>query len=95
MSGKGVNVAVVLNRLGVSSRLIGFNFRENGKLLQKRYNLHYSFLLPSESGETIAANCPNCGGAITSTHQKVCAYCGSRLANVMKNTWEFTEVYEK
>lgn len=70
-------------------------YRENGKLLQKRYNLHYSFLLPSESGETIAANCPNCGGAITSTHQKICAYCGSRLANVMKNTWEFTEVYEK
>ncbi len=69
-------------------------YRENGRLTQRRYCLHYAFLLDTDSGDTIAANCPNCGGAVNNTNQKVCEFCGSRLVNVLSNTWEFTEVYE-
>lgn len=69
-------------------------YKENGRTVQKRYNLSYSFLLPTGDGATIAANCPNCGGAIASSTQKVCEYCDSRIVNVMGNTWDFTEVYE-
>ena len=56
VSGKGVNVAVVLNRLGVSSRLIGFNFRENGKLLTdmlEKEQVEHSFVY---SGGAIRTN---------------------------------------
>ncbi len=69
-------------------------YRDNGRLCQKRYVLHYAFILDGDSGDTIAANCPNCGGAVTSTSQKNCEFCGSRLVNVLGNTWEFTEVRE-
>lgn len=69
-------------------------YRENGRLNQKRYCLHYSFMLATDEGNTLAANCPNCGGAISSTNQTVCEYCDSRLVNVLGNSWEFTDVYE-
>lgn len=42
MSGKGVNVAVVLKRLGANTELLGFNFRDNARLLEellKRENI--------------------------------------------------------
>lgn len=35
IAGKGVNVAVVLNRLNEDVRLIGFNYTDNGELLDK------------------------------------------------------------
>ncbi len=69
-------------------------FRENGRLNQKRYILQYAFVLNTDSGDTVAANCPNCGGAVSETNQKVCEFCGSRLVNVLGNTWKFTEVCE-
>ncbi|MDD6204707.1 MAG: 1-phosphofructokinase family hexose kinase [Firmicutes bacterium] len=56
VSGKGVNVAVVLNRLGVRSRLIGYNFRENGKLLTdmlEKEQVEHSFVY---SGGAIRTN---------------------------------------
>ncbi len=69
-------------------------YREGGRLRQKRYNLHYAFLLATHEGNVIAANCPNCGGAVRSTTQKVCEYCDSRLVNVLSNSWGFTDIYE-
>ncbi len=69
-------------------------YRVNGRMNQKRYCLNYSFLLATDEGRTIAANCPNCGGVISSTNQKVCEFCDSRLVNVLGNSWEFTDVYE-
>lgn len=70
-------------------------YRKNGKLIQKRYCLHYSFVLRDDKGESIAANCPNCGGAISATNQTVCEYCDSRIVNVLGNTWTFTDIFEK
>lgn len=63
---------------------------EEGKLIQKRYELHYSYLLKDSHG-TVAANCPNCGGAI-GYGISVCPYCDSRIANVLGSTWKFTEL---
>lgn len=67
-------------------------YSENGKTVQKRYVLHYAFII--ENGKVAAANCPNCGAPISGFSEKVCEYCGSRLVNVMGNTWKFTEIYE-
>lgn len=69
-------------------------YRESGKLQQKRYCLRYAYLLPQD-GKTAAANCPNCGAPLSEFRQRVCEYCGSRLVNIMGNTWRFTEVFEK
>lgn len=66
---------------------------EEEKTVQKRYELHYAYLL-NDSRKTVAANCPNCGGAI-GYGISVCPYCDSRIANVLGNTWEFTELIEK
>jgi endogenous inhibitor of DNA gyrase (YacG/DUF329 family) len=43
--------------------------------------------------ETIASNCPNCGGAI-GYGMVNCPYCGSHVSNVMSNTWEFKNIRE-
>lgn len=68
------------------------SWQENGKTLQKRYDIHYTYLLTG-SDETIAANCPNCGGAI-GYGESVCPYCGSRISNILGNTWQFTQFLE-
>lgn len=71
-------------------------FRENGKLCQKRYNLNYTYMLGvGEDYTRDAANCPNCGAPASRTGVQVCEYCGSRISDVLANTWEFTEIYEK
>ena len=67
--------------------------RENNQTVQKRYDLHYTHLLSSVSDSAVAANCPNCGGAI-GYGVSACPYCGSRVANVLGNVWKFTEVLE-
>lgn len=67
-------------------------WKEKGKTLQKRFDIHYTYLLSSDNA-TVAANCPNCGATI-GYGEVVCAYCGSRVANVLGNTWEFTDVIE-
>ena len=69
-------------------------YREGGRLQQKRYDLHYAYLLQGKGGdETVAANCPNCGGAI-GFGMKECPYCGSRLAVLLEGAWDFTEIQE-
>lgn len=68
------------------------SFRESGKICQKRYDLSYCYLLPG-SDASIAANCPNCGGALGYGVSQ-CPYCGSRVANALGNSWEFTEMKE-
>lgn len=67
-------------------------FTESGKKKQKRYDLHYCHLL-SGDGDTIAANCPNCGGAL-GYGITVCPYCQSRIVNVLGNTWKFIDFIE-
>lgn len=59
---------------------------------QRRATLHYTYLL-SGSSETVAANCPNCGGAL-GYGVTVCPYCDSRVAHVLGNAWQFTQITE-
>lgn len=66
--------------------------RENGKTVQRRYDLHDTYLIAT-GDETVAANCPNCGGNL-GFGDTVCPYCNSRVVNVMGNTWKFTELTE-
>lgn len=68
------------------------SYRAGGEKKQVRYDLHYSHKLTS-IGASVAANCPNCGGAM-GYGVTVCPYCGSRVANVLGNTWQFTEMRE-
>ncbi len=65
-------------------------FREEGRTVQKRYDLSYAYRLP---GGTTAANCPNCGGAL-GFGVAVCPYCGSRVANPLGAVWRYTEMVE-
>ncbi len=69
-------------------------YLENGRKVQKRYDLSYSYVLQGQGGapET-AASCPHCGGAI-GFGQTECPYCGSRLAVAMLGAWEFTQIQE-
>lgn len=70
-------------------------WKEQGKKVQKRYILHYSYLICVDTGDgVIAANCPNCGGAIEKLSWETCPYCDCRLVNVLKNSWEFTQIKE-
>ena len=70
-------------------------WKEQGKKVQKRFILHYSYLVKARTGqEVVAANCPNCGGAIESFSWEVCPYCDSRLVNILKNSWKFTQIKE-
>lgn len=68
------------------------SYRANVEKVQKRFDLHYSYIL-SGSSESVAANCPNCGGTM-GYGLTVCPYCGSRVANILGNTWKFTEMKE-
>ena len=65
---------------------------EEDQVRQKRFEVSYCYLLPQDAA-TVAANCPNCGGTVDfgETH---CRYCDSRIANVLKNTWEFKNLTE-
>lgn len=68
------------------------SWKDGGQTHQKRFDIHYTYLLAG-SDDTVAANCPNCGGAL-GYGVTVCPYCGSRIANVLGNTWQITESLE-
>ncbi len=68
------------------------SYREQEQRFQARYDLDYTYIL-DQGCEHIAANCPNCGGAL-GFGVTDCPYCGSRVANVLGNTWKFTAMQE-
>lgn len=69
-----------------------FATKDGATVHQRRVILHYTYLMP-KSDQAVAANCPNCGGAL-GFGVTDCPYCGSRVTNVMKNTWKFTALRE-
>ena len=90
------NVVIAKYLRSVSQRTIVFqaatHHQEKGMSVQKRFDLYYTHLLSAVT-DSVAANCPNCGGALGYGTVN-CPYCGSRVANVLGNTWKFTEVRE-
>lgn len=65
---------------------------QEGGIQQKRFAVHYSFVLP-QGQQAVAANCPNCGATL-GFGQRECAYCGSRVVNALDQNWQFTQVIE-
>lgn len=68
------------------------SYTRNGKKVQIRVEADYIYSVHTDD-ETIASNCPNCGGAI-GYGEVNCPYCGSHVSNVMANTWEFKNIRE-
>lgn len=68
------------------------SWTENGKKAQKRFDIDYTYLLSAED-PAVAANCPNCAGAI-GFGQTECPYCGSRVASVLGQSWKVTKITE-
>lgn len=64
----------------------------DGKRLQKRYDIHYTYALP-QGVPTVAASCPNCGGNLGFGDLE-CPYCGTRVVNPLKQSWAFTRLQE-
>jgi len=69
-----------------------FANKDGAKIAQRRVILHYSYLMP-QSDHTVAANCPNCGGALGYGEME-CGFCGTRVANPLGQSWQFTEFRE-
>lgn len=67
-------------------------YEEKDRTYQTRYELHYAYVVES-ADETIAANCPNCGANLPFGATQ-CSYCGSRITNVLGNTWKFIRFHE-
>jgi hypothetical protein len=68
------------------------SYTRGGKRVQIRVEADYIYSVHTDD-ETIASNCPNCGGAI-GYGMVNCPYCGSHVSNVMSNTWEFKNIRE-
>lgn len=64
----------------------------DGKRLQKRYDIHYTYTLP-QGAASVAASCPNCGGNLGFGDLE-CPYCGTRVVNPLKQSWAFTRLQE-
>lgn len=68
---------------------------ENSRKLQKRYNFNYIYTLAGSLKDTnIAAVCPNCGGPVSDTSLANCEYCGSRLVNLIEQSWKVKDIVE-
>jgi hypothetical protein len=82
-------------RTGIQKTIVmqaSVSYTEAGKRRHVRAEADYMYAVDTRD-ETIAANCPNCGGAI-GYGVVVCPYCDSRVANVMGNTWTFKNLTE-
>lgn len=70
-------------------------YMENSRKLQKRYNFNYVYALVGSTSEgNIAAVCPKCGGPIADTRLTNCEYCGSRLVNLIEQSWKVKDIVE-
>lgn len=65
------------------------SWREAGQTKQMRSELHATYRL-TESSDTTAINCPNCGGALTYGETE-CSFCGTRVVGAMSN-WNFSKI---
>lgn len=82
---------------GISREIVfqaAVEIEKQGHKEQRRYCVVYNFSPESKGDGTLAANCPNCGAPLSSTAGEVCAYCGSRISNVLSNKWKIVDMYE-
>ena len=66
---------------------------ENGRKHQAKYELAYTRYLQAEGEEQAQQlRCPHCGAPVSALGSKVCAYCGTGLAEIIRQTWQFTNL---
>lgn len=66
---------------------------ENGRKNQAKYELACTHYLQTEGEEQAQQlRCPHCGAPVTALGSKVCAYCGTGLAEILHRTWSFTNL---
>ena len=67
----------------------------NGRMQQTRFEVTYIYFLEeTPENRTISLKCPNCGGPIEYTGQKICKFCGCGLVDTIKRTWKFNTIKE-
>lgn len=67
----------------------------NGRMQQTRFEITYIYFLEeTPENRTISLKCPNCGGPIEYTGQKICKFCGCGLVDTIKRTWKFNTIKE-
>lgn len=84
------------NRAGMQKTIIyqaSASYKKSGNTVQKRYDIQYAYRIQSKNGESIAANCPNCGGVLT-IGETECSFCGSRVVNAMDQAWSVEQITE-
>ena len=69
-------------------------YKLDGRQTEDRYDIEYTLKLREEGIEQKSLICPRCGGAFTSTSEKVCPYCGSGIIRDTVMSWRFTSIRE-
>lgn len=69
-------------------------YRLNGTLHETRFETNYTLKLSGDDTALQAVTCPNCGGNLTDTGNRKCAYCGCDLVVDTVLSWVITDVKE-
>lgn len=66
---------------------------EDGRKHQAKAELAYTHYLQAEGEEQAQQlRCSHCGAPVTNLGNKVCAYCGVGLVEILRQTWRFTNL---
>jgi hypothetical protein len=70
-----------------------------GKKIQDRIKTELIYVIDdsnlSANVKAIGINCPNCGAPVTSLGNKNCAYCGTKVIDLVKRTWMINNINDK
>lgn len=73
---------------------ISGGYRLDGKITESRFEAESTIRYLEEETAVHMLTCKNCGGAIDSSVQKFCPYCGSGIVWDTRVSWQFTSVKE-
>lgn len=72
-------------------------YYKEDKKIQSRFNTVMAYIQDAaKTGyeESYSVNCPNCGAPVTQLGHKICAYCGSAIAEVNMRIWTLDRIEE-
>ncbi|MBP5271330.1 MAG: zinc ribbon domain-containing protein [Clostridia bacterium] len=67
-------------------------FRAGDRRYEERYRVKYTLKLIENNYPAKMLVCPRCGGAVESTRDKVCPFCGSGIIRDTILSWRFTSI---
>ena len=73
---------------------ISVGFTVDGKRIETRYEVDYSYLLEDNSVAIKTMQCPICGAAYKSTINGICVYCGAAYGKDTIMSWDIINVHE-